>query len=134
MASRDIGPRSRASPLPFLFLALSYPQPAGSIACMYFSNVLGACASRPALDYVSVDTYLPGGAEPPYARAFYTDFIYPKMSANQGVWVIPGLMATIEAADSFEESLAKSVNDTLFIEKMEAYLEWTEEDPRLQGW
>lgn len=101
---------------------------------MYFSDVLGACASRPALDYVSVDTYLPGGAEPPYARAFYTDFIYPKMSPNQGVWVIPGLMATIEAADSFEESLAKSVNDTLFIEKMEAYLEWTAEDPRLQGW
>ena len=53
---------------------------------------------------------------------------------RKGVWAIPGLMATIEPAQSFAASLAKSVNDSLFVEKMEAYNAWAAEEPRLQGW
>jgi hypothetical protein len=33
-----------------------------------------------------------------------------------------------------QASLAKSVNDTLFVEKMQAYLQWTQQDPRVKGW
>jgi hypothetical protein len=87
-----------------------------------------------ALDYVSVDTYLPGAAEPRYARAFYEAFIYPRLLPRQRVWAIPGLMAAIAPAESPDASLARSVNDTLFVEKMEAYLRWTAEDDRLDGW
>eukprot|EP01052_Picozoa_sp_SAG31_P000255 SAG31_NODE_8_length_42345_cov_10.980992_7_plen_373_part_00 len=87
-----------------------------------------------ALDYVSVDTYLPGAAEPKYARRFYESFIYPKLLPHQKVWAIPGLMAAIEPAESKASSLAKSVNDTLFVEKMEAYMQWTIEDARMEDW
>ena len=44
------------------------------------------------------------------------------------------MMAAIEPAPSFALSLAKSVNDSLFVEKMEAYAAWGAEEPRLQGW
>ena len=43
------------------------------------------------------------------------------------------MMAKIHPAPSWAASLAKSVNDTLFVEKMKAYLQWAAEDDKLEG-
>ena len=87
-----------------------------------------------ALDYISADTYLPGAQEPPWVRSFYEGYIFPKLSSSQGVFVIPGLMAKIEPAASYAESLKISVNDSLFVEKLNGYAQWTAMESRLSGW
>jgi hypothetical protein len=68
------------------------------------------------------------------AQTFYEDYVFPKLSPIQQVWLVPGLFATIRPANSSAESIALSVNDSSQLEKMQAYAEWTRSDSRIVGW
>lgn len=90
-----------------------------------------------ALDFVSVDVYCwpdVGACEVALAQAFYNEFVFPKLSPHQKVWLVPGLFATIRPANSSAESIALSVNDSSQLEKMQAYADWTRSDSRIVGW
>jgi hypothetical protein len=102
------------------------------------------------LDFVSVDVYCyydggrcssaecPGGAsdtcEVTTAKHFYEQYIFPKLSPHQRVWLVPGLFAKIEPAPSYATSLAYSVNETAQLAKLAAYATWTSEEERIVGW
>eukprot|EP01043_Picozoa_sp_COSAG02_P064259 COSAG02_NODE_9338_length_2251_cov_2.042751_2_plen_323_part_00 len=90
-----------------------------------------------ALDFVSVDVYCwpdVEACEVALAKTFYDEYVFPKISPTQKVWLVPGLFATIRQANSSAESIALSVNDSSQLEKMQAYAEWTASDSRIVGW
>ena len=90
-----------------------------------------------ALDFVSVDVYCwpdVGACEVELAQGFYNEYVFPKLSSLQKVWVVPGLFAAIHPAKTREESIAVSVNDSSQLLKMQAYANWTRSDNRIAGW
>eukprot|EP01048_Picozoa_sp_COSAG05_P018323 COSAG05_NODE_2661_length_2791_cov_183.266716_1_plen_491_part_00 len=125
------------------------PAPVCAVACPGPCGPTSTPASRshfdaiywlrvpPALDSIAVDVYAwpdTGVAEVTRTRAFYKDFVFPKLGSDQRVWLVPGLFAPIEPAASVNASRAHSVNDSHFVSKMEAYAEWTAAEPRIVGW
>ena len=67
-------------------------------------------------------------------RDYYQRFVFPKLSPQQRVWLVPGLFATIKTAPSRAQSLALSVNDTEKRAKLAGYAAWTAEERRIVGW
>ena len=67
-------------------------------------------------------------------RDYYQRFVFPKLSPQQRVWLVPGLFATIKTAPSRAQSLALSVNDTAQRAKLAGYAAWTAEERRIVGW
>lgn len=86
----------------------------------------------PALDFVSIDAYVGDGSfEPTWMRQFYQQFIYPKLQPHQRVWVVPGLTGPLQ--DGVAPPGPPYLNDTLFLEKIQGYYNWTLQDDRVVG-
>jgi hypothetical protein len=70
--------------------------------------------------------------EPEWVRQYVENFMYPKMTVNQKIWVVPGLIAPTAATPRTDFDL--DAYDRLSLRKMEGYARWTAEDPRVVGW
>lgn len=119
----------------FSTFACGVPPNCGNLCPNCFNKMApGYWPSIPsALDYVSMDAYVGDGVvEPNFIRQFYISYVYPKLSPDQNVWVVPGLAGPL--TDETTPAIPPYQNDTLFLEKMQGYATWTLEDDRVQGW
>lgn len=103
-------------------------------------SVVGASGQPPLervsvdLNFVSADMYVgyePGGngtVEPEAVRRFMTAELYPRMMANQSVFVVPGTFACSNLTYmSLEES------SRIVVDKLDGYFEWAKADARVAG-
>jgi hypothetical protein len=70
-------------------------------------------------------SYYNASMEVAYARAYYTENIFPSLRPNQHVLLVPG---TFACAD-----IGIEASDKLVAQKLELYLEWAESDKRIIG-
>ena len=100
------------------------------------------CAGTPAewpeiprgLDVISVDAYSSGACEVATAMQFYQRFL-PMLKPHQSVWVVPGLFGpnATHANATRANTTAMAENDESLVEKLSAYWEWADQEPKITG-